>query len=487
MLNQLFESGVNYMKTMKISKLKPKGISFKRIKHKKTCIFVLILFVIVGIAGVTVSKPKNKVVTDYSELKRDDMIKNINTMGKVESNNKVNVYSTLNNIIKEVKVTAGDKVNEGDVLCILDSSALEKEITEAEADSKYNKDKAKVDLDGKKQSYDSAVNNMSSSINDSETAVKSAKIKVDDAQRNYNNQKALYESGAVEREKLNQAESSLNTAQVEYEKSIADLENAKVKAQNDVETAKNSYDAAQVEYSNDKSDIILQNKKDDVQKCVITAPVSGTVTTVNAAVGNNAGGVLFTIEDLDDPLITVEIKEIDVNKVKPEQDVEITTDATEDGEFAAGKIISISDTVKSQGGEMKYSANGNNGGSSESSTSSIFEAKIRLNNPGENNTIKVGMSAKANIILEKKEDVFSVPFSSILEEDEKYVEVLKKSDDGKYVVHKIAVQTGLETDAEVEINSEYLEEGDKIIMDPSSYNDGDIVDLLPNIGGAIEE
>lgn len=97
------------------------------------------------------------------------------------------------------------------------------------------------------------------------------------------------------------------------------------------------------------------------------------------------------------------------------------------------------------------------------------------------------MSAKANIILEKKEDVFSVPFSSILEEDEKYVEVLKKSDDGKYVVHKIAVQTGLETDAEVEINSEYLEEGDNIIMDPSLYNDGDIVELMPNNGGAIDE
>lgn len=478
------------MKTMKISKLKPKGISFKGIKHKKTFILILILVVIVGIAGTIVSKPKNKVVTDYSELKRDDMIKNINTMGKVESNNKVNVYSTLNNIIKEVKVSAGDKVNEGDVLCILDSSALEKEIAEAEADSKYNKDKAKVDLDGKKQSYDCAVNNISSSVNDSEAAVKSAKIKVDDAQRDYNNQKALYESGAVEQEKLNQAESALNTAQAEYEKSIADLDNAKVKAQNDVQVAKNSYDAAQVEYANDKSDIILQNKKDDVQKCVITAPVSGTVTTVNAAVGNNAGGILFTIEDLNDPIITVDVKEIDVNKIQPEQDVEVTTDATEEGEFAAGKIISISDTVKSQGSEIQSSANSNNlsnSGSSNSGTASTFEAKIRLNNPGENDTIKVGMSAKANIILEKKEDVFSVPFSSILEEDEKYVEILKKSDDGKYVVHKIAVQTGLETDAEVEINSEYLEEGDNIIMDPSSYNDGDIVELMPNNGGAIDE
>ena len=478
------------MKTMKISKLKPKGISFKGIKHKKTFIFILILVVIVGITGITVSKPKSKVVTNYSELKRGDMIKKISTMGKVESNNKTNVYSTLNNVIKEVKVSAGDKVHEGDVLCILDSSALEKEIAEAESEAKYNKDKAKVDLDGKKESYDKALNDVDSSVKDSEAAVKTAKIKLEDAQRDYNNQKKLYESGAVEQEKFNQAKSSLNTAQAEYEKSIADLDNAKVKAQNDVETAKNSYDAAQVEYSNAKSDVVLKNKKDSVQKCVITAPVSGTVTVVNAEVGNNAGGVLFTIEDLDDPLITVEIKEIDVNKVKPEQDVEVTTDATEDGEFAAGKIINITDTVKNQGGEMNSSASSNNGGNAgarDSSTSAKFEAKISLNNPGENDDIKVGMSAKANIILDKKEDVFSVPFSSILEEDEKYVEILKKSDDGKYVVHKVPVETGMETDVDVEINSEYLDEGDHIIMDPSSYNDGDIVELMPNGGGVMNE
>lgn len=479
------------MKTIQISKLKPKGISFKKIKHKKRIVFILLIVAACVAVGVNVAKPKSKMVMDYSQLKKDNIVKSVNTVGKIESNNKVNVYSTLNNVIKEVKVSAGDKVNAGDVLCILDSSALEREISEAEAEVKYNKDKAKVDLDGKKQSYNNAISNVETSIKDSEAAVNTAKIKLDDAQREYNNQKALYEGGAVEKEKLNTAESALKSAQNDYDKSLAELENAKVKAQQDVDNAKYSYDSASVELSNNKADITLQNKKDDLGKCVITAPVSGTVTTVNASVGNAAGGVLFVIEDLEDPIITVDIKEIDVNKIQPDQEVEITTDATEDGDFASGKVISLSDTVSSQGGEIQASANSNNnsgnGGSTQSS-SSTFEAKIKLDNPLGNDDIKVGMSAKAKIILDKRDDVFSVPFSSILEEDDgKYIEILKEAENGQYQVRKIQVETGLETDAAVEINSGELNEGDNLIMEPSSYNDGELVMLASSSGGSGNE
>lgn len=479
------------MKTIQISKLKPKGISLKKIKHKKRLIFILIGVAVIAIVAVKLNKPQDKVVTDYSELKREDMVKNVDTMGNIESNNKVNVYSTINNVIKEVKVSAGDKVNAGDVLCILDSSALEKEIAETDAELKFNREKAKVDLEGKKQAYDNAVNNVNASIKDNESAIDAAKIKLDDAQRDYDNQKTLYESGAVEKEKVNQAESALKSAQTDYDKSLADLESAKAKAQNEVDAAKNSYDSAVAENSNGKADVALQNKKDDLSKCIITAPASGTVTTVNACVGNPASGILFTIEDLDDVIVTADIKEIDVNKIQPGQNVEITTDATADDEFAPGKVKSISDTVKSQGGEiqaagMSNGANANSGGGQ--SSTSTFEAKITLDNPKANDNIKAGMSAKAKIILDKRENVFTVPFSSILEEDDgKYICILVDAEEGKYQVKKIKIETGLESDVAVEVNSVELSEGTKLITDPASYNDGDLVVLQPSDGGNKDE
>ena len=190
------------------------------------------------------------------------------------------------------------------------------------------------------------------------------------------------------------------------------------------------------------------------------------------------------IEDFDDPIILTDLKEIEVNNVSPGQDVEVTTDATEEGDFAKGKVVSINDVAQSSGMQMNSSGSvNNNGGGDSQSSSSKFEAKIKLDNPKGNESIKVGMSAKANIILDKRLDVFSVPFSCILEEDDgKYIEILVEAEEGKYQVKKIKIETGLESTSEVEVSSSELNEGDNIIMEPAAYNDGEIV-VLGNSGG----
>ncbi|MBS2904949.1 HlyD family efflux transporter periplasmic adaptor subunit, partial [Klebsiella pneumoniae] len=100
--------------------------------------------------------------------------------------------------------------------------------------------------------------------------------------------------------------------------------------------------------------------KDDLDKCVIKAPASGTITTVNASVGNTSQGVLFTIENLDDPIIMVNVKEIDVNKINPGQEVEVTTDAAPDDKYAKGKVLSISDTIKTSEGTFNTTSNSDN-------------------------------------------------------------------------------------------------------------------------------
>ena len=471
------------MKVKQFFKLKPKSISIKKIKHKKRLMVIVILVIIISLIGFSVSKPKVKVVTDYVELKKDTLIKNVNTTGEVESNYKVNVYSTLNNTIKEVKVDVGDKVNEGDILCVLDSTTIEREISETAKNVELDKAKAKVNLDDKKQAYDNASyilnNNINSSIKDCEEALNTAKIKLDDCNREYERKKALYDSGASPQSELDQAKSQLDTAQSDFDKSQVDLEHAKVKAKQEVETAKNEYEQAVIDYSSNKDEITLQGKKDDLGRCVIKAPCSGTITEANATVGNAAEGILFKIEDLDDPVIVIDIKEVDINKIMEGQEVEVSTDACDDDEFAIGKVTSISDAVKSPENMSSSKSNSSSNNSSTSSNSSVFEGKIKLDDPEGNSFIKVGMSAKANVILDKREDIFAVPFTSILEEDDgKYIKIAQKNDDGTYTVRSVPVTTGLETDISVEIESDDIKDGDKLIADPSSYKDGEIVNLV---------
>lgn len=54
-------------------------------------------------------------------------------MGEIKSKESTNIYSTLNNPVQEVKVKEGDKVKVGDVLAVLDSNGLEKDIEQATA------------------------------------------------------------------------------------------------------------------------------------------------------------------------------------------------------------------------------------------------------------------------------------------------------------------------------------------------------------------
>lgn len=479
------------MKCISALKLKPKNISFKKIKHKKRIAVIIILLIVVSIIGAVIFKPKETLVTDYTELTREDIIRNVNTLGTVESNSKVNVYSTLNKIVKEVDVEVGDKVNEGDILCLLDSSDIERDIAETSKNAELEKQKAKVDMDSKKQIYDNASfiynSNIDASIADCKEALNVAQIKLDDSKKDYEHKKVLYDNGACTQSDLDDAKSALDQAQSDYDKSYVDLENAKVKAKQEVDNAKNEYDSAVVDYSSNKDEILLQGKKDDLDKCIIKAPASGTITAVNTSVGNAAEGILFTIEDLSDPVIVVNVKEIDVNKVMPGQKAEVSTDAAPDDQYAFGKVIDINDTVKDSDSSSKSSTSNDNN-SSSSSTSAVFEARITLDDPNAIDFIKVGMNAKANIILEKKENAFSVPFTSILEEDSgKFIEIARENEEGRFEVKKVPVTTGIETDISVEIESDDLNEGDKLIMDPTLYEEGQIITLAADNGGGTYE
>ena len=82
----------------------------------------------------------------------------------------------------------------------------------------------------------------------------------------------------------------------------------------------------------------LEAARDDLEKTVITAPISGTVTSLNVEEGeiaitgtmNNPGTVLMTISDLDTMEVRAEIDETDVARVQPDQEVEVSVDAFPD-------------------------------------------------------------------------------------------------------------------------------------------------------------
>ncbi|MCF6238585.1 MAG: efflux RND transporter periplasmic adaptor subunit [Candidatus Marinimicrobia bacterium] len=244
----------------------------------------------------------------------------------------------------------------------------------------------------------------------------------------------------------------------------------------------------------------LTQSRDNYNKTMMFAPMSGTVTLVNKEVGEVALGSAFSrdiimiIADLNDMEVLVDVNENDVVDVMLGDTTEIEIDALQDTTFTG--IVT----------EIAHSAQNSNLGSLDQVTN--FKVQIRLLDPP--SEIRPGMSAAVDIRTDVKRDVLFVPIQSVTmrkpkqleekqdkelvradssqdveEEDLDPVEVvfvLKDNEQGKgQLVEQREVITGIIGERDFEIVSG-LELGEKIVTGPykeisRGLNDGDKVKI----------
>lgn len=172
----------------------------------------------------------------------------------------------------------------------------------------------------------------------------------------------------------------------------------------------------------------------------ITAPVDGTVTSINAAAGERvtAGQVVAHITNYDDLQVTVQVDELDVPKVKIGQTASLKINAFPDTTYT-GKVTSIANEGTVSNGV------------------STFDVTVHIDKP---TNLKVGMTAEASILVESKDNVLYVPIEAVhTANGQKIVIVAAKSPDGNEdTVKRQIVKTGIHNEDYVEI-TEGLEEG----------------------------
>lgn len=147
----------------------------------------------------------------------------------------------------------------------------------------------------------------------------------------------------------------------------------------------------------------LTQSRDNYNKTIMYAPMTGTVTQVNKEVGEMALGsafsqdVIMVIADLNDMEVLVDVNENDVVDVALGDTSEIEIDALQDTTFIG--VVT----------EIAHSAQNTNLGSLDQVTN--FKVKIRLlEPPGE---IRPGMSAAVDVRTDVQRDVLFVPIQSV--------------------------------------------------------------------------
>lgn len=152
-----------------------------------------------------------------------------------------------------------------------------------------------------------------------------------------------------------------------------------------------------------QAEAALAQSRDNYNKTIMFAPMSGTVTKVNKEIGEMALGSAFSrdiimiIADLNDMEVLVDVNENDVVDVALGDTTEIEIDALQDTMFQG--IVT----------EIAHSAQNTGQGSLDQVTN--FKVQIRLLAPPKE--IRPGMSAAVDIRADVRNDVLFVPIQSV--------------------------------------------------------------------------
>ncbi|MFT9496582.1 efflux RND transporter periplasmic adaptor subunit [Anaerosolibacter sp.] len=440
-------------------------------KFKKQIIIGAVLIVMIGVLGMTAfstGRNNSVAVVPYTVLSKVELIDSVSVSGNIKSQSSQNIYSTLNYPVKEIYVGVGDQVAAGDILAKLDTASLEMDIAQQRSTVNNSQKTSAIDLENKKNIYQNSKkqyeNGLNSELINAENNVKTTEADLQTKKTTYENNKVLVESGAISKQEFNQSETNYHLAAAAYDKAIASLKSVKTKVEQDLKTAEANLKNAEVNYSNDSQRIALQKLEKNLADSEIKAPVDGVVTAVYAVVGSPGSGLLFVIEDTQNLMVTTFVKEYDAGKIHPGQKVTIKSDATGD-KVLKGEVVKISPaSTKNAAGETI--------------TSSTVEFETEVAILDHNPELKIGMNARLNVILEKKTDVYAVPYEAITVNNKGQDVVYVITDEnGKQIVKELAVETGMETELYTEVSGKGLAEGVIVVNDASTVKPGDVIDL----------
>ena len=272
----------------------------------------------------------------------------------------------------------------------------------------------------------------------------------------------------------NSASSSVRSAQARLKQELASKKRVEsmyeqnLASDQELEAVQASYEIANSQLEQAKAN--LDSRKDELDKARIMSPQDGIVTRIYKEVGEMAVGGMFQadnlmiIADLSRMEVIIDVNENDVVSVSIGDTTEIEIDAFTDTLFygVVSEIAHMSE-VAGMGSQQQVTN---------------FQVKVRMLNVPKGT--RPGMSATADIITEKKENILSIPIQSLTarkdsdemvflvsdkmlaKDGDESKSIVKKVKKGMKFVHSTPVKVGISSETHYEIKSGILE-GDRIV------------------------
>ena len=493
-------------------------------RHKKAVIALALLVVAAAAAAFLLRgrfvRPVSLLAAGGSyvrtvTLQKGTLEDSISATGTVQSSDVSNVTTDLKYTVKTVNVQVGDSVEEGDVICTLDTSELEESIrklqeslADAKAEARKQYEKAQASLTEAEENVKSTYDDMKEAEDERDSAksayetaaaaVKSYQAEVDAANADLLTKlnarqaaldaytaaggtvdengdpvtsatseaastaadlSALAEALAKANGEYKSAEQTLKTAEANLQtaqsaSNYTALSSAYNQAQTACEQAKTTYENAikTSETAEESRDTALENYNKAGESDELEELQSQLEKcTLKAETSGKVTAVNATVGSAIEGTAAT-IQDTDSLKISITI-AEYDIDSVSEGMHA----VITSDVIDGEinGTLTQISPTASGGGSS----SSTFSAEVTVDD--ENSGLLIGTNAKVQIIQSTTEDVFTVPLDAIEEKEDgtSAIYVQSGEENGEPVFEEVQVVVGATNDYYAEVSGVDLEEG----------------------------
>lgn len=409
-----------------------------------------------GAAGNAAAQDRSATIT------RGSLISAVSATGNIQAESETRVAFQQPGKVAKVNVAVGGAVKKNDLMAQLDTADLESALAQAKsgliiANASYSRTVEGArdsDIAAAQAALNAAYANYNrlrkgadqSDVTGAEAAVSKAEADLRAAQRAYDvafkmKPSAIGDSPTVAQ--LEQAKNNLRAAQLQLEKvqqgadnaqvagSVQQIEDAKARLEK-LKSPAQDYDIRRAEAERKRAELAVERAQRQLDKASLLAPVDGIVSDVAVEEGEMTGAQpAVTLVDASQFHIDVKVDEIDIAKIKEDQEVVVTLDALP-GVEVKGRIDRIAPTSSVANGIVSYA--------------------VRIVLDKTDAPLRAGMTANASIVMDRRDGVLLAPNWAVRRErDTGKSFVTIKGADGK--PQDVAVEIGARSDTQTEVTS----------------------------------
>ncbi|HMZ51236.1 MAG TPA: efflux RND transporter periplasmic adaptor subunit [Candidatus Sumerlaeota bacterium] len=385
---------------------------------RSLCVAASLALMTVACSNPTQSKDKN--TPDVVVAQKGTLEVAIEELGVVEATRTANIMCPFKGRIVTI-LESGTHVKKGDVVVRLDvrsiADSLEEEI--------QNLGQIKKDLEASIQSLEIDLRSNALDVNSATAQLDLARVQLASVNRNLGDLEYLRSENLVEQDKVREAESDLNSTQINTFSQDMTLRGQVTGSQNSEQAGR--IDIQRNQLRGEESLSRIRERQEKIESAELKAPVEGLfvrskrfnfqqrkVVERQAGEEVNMSDQLGSIPDLSGLTIRSQIPESEVQRVSKGSDVKVVLEALGNLEVS-GKVSFIGpiaiEREASPGGQLMAAGQALTG-------EKVFEITVELANADPR--LKPGLTARARIVLSRKENVLTVPLEAITTQDNKH-------------------------------------------------------------------